>query len=101
MLRRYIWIWKTLNRANLAEERERERTQNLECFIVEGHLTHYKWYDYKHAHTTYTKQLREREGERERESNSLYKEPSGCISLTSSQLSSCVKVEVAVLGSPS
>ena len=48
-------------------ERERERTQNLECFIVEGHLTHYKWYDYKHAHTTYTKQLREREGERERE----------------------------------
>ena len=30
---------------------------NSECFIVEGHLTHYKWYDYKHAHTTYTKQL--------------------------------------------
>ena len=37
--------------------RERERTQNSECFIVEGRLTHYKWYDYKHAHTTYTKQL--------------------------------------------
>ena len=34
-----------------------EKTQNSECFIVEGHLTHYKWYDYKHAHTTYTKQL--------------------------------------------
>ena len=34
-----------------------ERTQNSECFIVEGHLTHYKWYDYKHAHTTHTKQL--------------------------------------------
>ena len=33
------------------------RTQNSECFIVESHLTHYKWYDYKHAHTTYTKQL--------------------------------------------
>ena len=33
--------------------RERELS---EC-IVEGHLTHYKWYDYKHAHTTYTKQL--------------------------------------------
>ena len=30
-------------------DRERERTQNSECFIVEGHLTHYKWYDYKHA----------------------------------------------------
>ena len=39
------------------KERERERTQNSECFIVEGHLTHYKWYDYMHAHTTYTKQL--------------------------------------------
>ena len=38
-------------------EREKERTQNSECFIVEGHLTHYKGYDYKHAHTTYTKQL--------------------------------------------
>ena len=39
-------------------ERERElRTQNSECFIVEGHLTHYKWYDYKHVHTTYIKQL--------------------------------------------
>ena len=35
---------------------ERER-DNSECFTVEGHLTHYKWYDYKHAHTTYTKQL--------------------------------------------
>ena len=34
-----------------------EKTQNSECFIVEGHLTHYKWYDYKHAHTTYRKQL--------------------------------------------
>ena len=31
--------------------------QNSECFIVEGRLTHYKWYDYEHAHTTYTKQL--------------------------------------------
>ena len=38
-------------------ERERERTQNSECFIVEGHLSHCKWYDYKHAHTTYRKQL--------------------------------------------
>ena len=39
------------------KERERERDQNSECFIVEGLSTHYKWYDYKHAHTTYTKQL--------------------------------------------
>ena len=38
-------------------ERQRQRIQNSECFIVEGHLIHYKWYDYKHAHTTYTKQL--------------------------------------------
>ena len=37
--------------------REGGGTQNSECFIVKGHLTHYKWYDYKHAHTTYTKQL--------------------------------------------
>ena len=29
------------------------RSQNSECFMVQGH----KWYDYKHAHTTYTKQL--------------------------------------------
>ena len=36
--------------------RERENSDS-ECFIVEGHLTHYKWYDYKHAPTTYTKQL--------------------------------------------
>ena len=36
---------------------EEEGTQNSECFIVEGHLTHYKWYDYKQEHTTYTKQL--------------------------------------------
>ena len=35
-------------------QRERENSQ---CFIVEGHLSHYKWYDYKHAHTTYTKHL--------------------------------------------
>ena len=47
--------------------------ENSECFIVEGHLTHYKWYDYKHAHTTYTKQLtnntkQTRQRERERES---------------------------------
>ena len=34
-----------------------KRPQNSECFIVEGLLTHYKWYDYKHAHTTDTKQL--------------------------------------------
>ena len=47
-------------------------------------MTHYKWYDYKHAHTTYRKQLtnntkqtdktkkkrrRKRERERERERN--------------------------------
>ena len=37
-------------------ERERENSDS-ECFIVEGRLTHYKWYDYKHARTTYTTQL--------------------------------------------
>ena len=31
--------------------------EDSEDFIVEGHLTRYKWYDYKHAHTTYAKQL--------------------------------------------
>ena len=44
-------------RAKPFTETERKRTQNSEFFIVEGHLTHYKRYDYKHAHTTYTKQL--------------------------------------------
>ena len=47
---------EALRLRGVGRKTERER-ENSECFIVEGHLTHYKWYDYKHVHTTYIKQL--------------------------------------------
>ena len=30
----------------------RELVQYSECFIVKGHMTHNKWYDYKYTYTT-------------------------------------------------
>ena len=56
-----------------AKSTQRER-ENSECFIVEGHLTRYKWYDYKHAHTTYTKHRRRKKGKkREKKSTQTQK----------------------------
>ena len=54
-----------MKREGVGREGERERggegerggRENSECFIVEGHLTHYKRYDYKQTQTSYTKQL--------------------------------------------